>query len=118
MEEITATKSELTGNSRQRCSFLSESSFRVNENSMKKFEGKHLVDLQGVVSVSLEVSLNNSLEPLRLEIGPGKAARIQEHFSNIAGKGIPVPDAKVMELVPAKEQTFEVQGREQVINPS
>ena len=99
----------------ERYSSLSESSFRINENPMKEFEGQHLVNLEGVVSVSFEVSLNNSLESMRLEIGPGKAARIEEHISNIARKRIPIPDAKVVELVPAEEQVFKAQGREQVI---
>src|SRR6267154_3409281 len=105
-EEITAIKPEITGFFRKRCCFLSENSLRVNESQMKKFEGQHLVDLEGVVSVALDVSLNNSLNPLRLEIGPGKTPRIQEHFSNIAGQGIPVPHAKVMKFVPAEEQAF------------
>ena len=76
------------------------------------------MDLKGVISVPFEVPLNNRLYPLGLKIGPGKAAWIEEHFSNIAGKDIPVPDAKVMELVPAQEQPFETQGCEQVINSS
>ena len=67
---------------------------------MQEFEGQHCMDLTGVVAVSLEVSCNNSLEPARFEIWPGKSARVQKHFANIRGESVPVPDPEMVELVP------------------
>src|SRR2546428_11631311 len=84
---------------------------------MQEFEGQDLVDLGGVVPVSLEVSLNHSLEPARFEIRPGKSAWVQKHFTNVPGEGVPVPDPEMVELVPPEEQALEAEAGEQMIDP-
>src|SRR5438132_12838526 len=75
------------------------------------------MDLGGVVPVSLEVTLYHGLEPGPFEIRPGKSARVQEHFPNVPGEDIPVPDPEMVELVPPEEETFEVEEREEMIDP-
>jgi len=74
------------------------------------------MDLCGVVSITLEVPLDDFLEDFSLDIRPAKTARIEQHFANIPGKSISVPNAEMENLVPAEEKSFEVQGRQDMIN--
>ena len=50
---------------------------------MQELQGQHCVDLGGVVPVSLEVSRNDGLKPVPVEVRPGKSARVEEHFPNV-----------------------------------
>src|SRR5207245_2171024 len=93
-------------------------SFRVQKKSVQEFQGQHLVDLVGVVPVSLEVASHHGLELVSVEIRSGKSARVQEHFPNVAGERIPVPDPKMIELVPPEEEAFEAEGGKEMVDPS
>ena len=82
---------------------------------MQEFQGQHLVDLGGVVPVSLEVSRNYGLEPPRFEIRPRQSASVQKHLTNIWSEGVPVPDPEVVELMPSEEQALEAEDGEEMI---
>src|SRR5438876_7599409 len=82
---------------------------------MQEFQGQHLVDLGGVVPVSLEVSCNHGLKSARFEIRPGKSASVQKHLTNIRREDVPVPDPEMVELVPSEEKAFEAEEREEMI---
>src|SRR6266850_3177758 len=81
--------------------------WRIDEEALDEFEGQYLVDFGGVVTVSFEVSLNYCLKPVRFEIWPRKTAWVQEHVANIAGEDVPVPDPKMVELVPSEKNMLE-----------
>ncbi len=76
------------------------------------------MDLGGVVPVSPEVPLNHIFERTPYNIRPGESSGIEEHFTNVLGECIPIPDAEAVELVPAKEEAFETQRREEMIDRS
>src|SRR5262245_57980020 len=82
---------------------------------MQEFECQHLVDLAGVISVSLEVSSYDSLELVTIEVRPGKRSRVQEYFLYVIGEYIAVPDPEVTELVSAKEEAFEAKMMKPVV---
>ena len=56
-------------------------------------------------------------DALSVQIRPGKRPRVEQHFPNVFGEGIPVPDPKMVVLVPAEEEALEVQRREEMIDP-
>src|SRR5213593_9244 len=60
----------------------------------------------------------HGFERIPLEVRPGKRPRVEQHLLNIPGEGIPVPDAEMVKLVPAKKEPFDVERREQMIDPS
>lgn len=78
----------------------------IDEKAVEEFQGQNLVDLSGVVSITLKVAQYNGLEPFSLNIWPAKTARIQQHFSHVASERFPIPDPKMEDLVPPKEETF------------
>ena len=84
---------------------------------MQELQRQHLVDLRGVVPVSFEMSSHHRFKPVRFEVRPGERPRVEQHLLNILGEGIPVPDAEMVELVPAKEEPFEAEEREEMIDP-
>src|SRR5437879_2531943 len=92
-------------------------SLGIEEHSMRKFQSQQLVDLSGVVTISVYVPFYDSFESACLEIRPGKTARIEQHVPDVAGERVPVPDAEMVELVPPEEQSFETEGREEMIDP-
>src|SRR5207247_2253079 len=75
------------------------------------------MDLRGVVPVSLEVTLYDGLEPAPLEVRARQSTRVQEHFPNVLGEDIPVPDPEMEQLVPAQEEAFETKQRQEMIDP-
>lgn len=52
---------------------------------MQKFQGQYLVNFGGVVSISLEMTMNHSLEAFSFNIRPGKGARVEQHLLNVFG---------------------------------
>src|SRR5436309_13307753 len=90
--------------------------WRIEEQPMQQLQGQYLVDCRGVVAVSFQVAPYNSLEGCALEIWPRKGARIEQHFTNVRRQGIAVPDAEMAELVPAEEDAFEAERREEMID--
>ena len=75
---------------------------------MQQLQGQHGVNLGRIVAATLQVTVDHRLEAFSFDVRPGQRARIQEHVANVSGQDIAVPDAEVMELVPAEEEPFEV----------
>ena len=71
---------------------------------MQEFQGQDRVDFGGVVPVSPEVPPHHGLEPVRFKVRPGKRSWVQEHFLNVPGEGVPVPESEMVELVPPEEK--------------
>ena len=84
---------------------------------MHQFQRQYLVDLGGVVPVSLEVAPCHGLEPLPFEVRSGKGSRVEQHLANVCGEGVPVPDPEMAELVPPEKQSLEAKGGKHMINP-
>ena len=84
---------------------------------MQELQGQYLVDLGGVVPISLDVAPQDGLEPFGLEVWPRKGSGIKEHFPNVSGKSVPVPDSEMRELVPPKKEAFQTEGRKEMIDP-
>ena len=76
------------------------------------------MDLVGVVSIPFEVTSHDGIETFSFDMRPRETARVEQHFSNVTSEDIPVPDAKMEDLVSPEEETFEAQRRESVVNPS
>lgn len=89
----------------------------VEEEAVNQFQGQHLVEFGGVVSIPLDMPPYHSLKAFAFDIGPGKGARVEQHFLNIPGEGIPVPNAEMEGLVSSQEDVFEVEGRKGMVKP-
>ena len=85
---------------------------------MQVFQGQDRVDFGGVVPVSPEVPPHHCLEPVRFKVRPGERSWVQQHFLNVPGKSVPVPDAEMEQFVPSKEEAFEAKRGEHVIDSS
>jgi hypothetical protein len=75
---------------------------------MQQFQGKELVNVRGVVAISFEVPQYSGLDALAFEVRTRKRARVEQHVPDVSGECISVPDAEVIELVPAKKKLFRV----------
>ena len=84
---------------------------------MNQFQSQHLVEFGGVVSIALEMTSDDSLQPFTLDVGPGKSLRVKERVLKISGEGIPVPDPEMERLVPAQKELFGSDGRDRVVQP-
>ena len=82
----------------------------VQEKAVKEFQRQHLVDLGGVVPVSIEMAPHHGFEPIPFEIWPGKCPWVEQHLANVLGQDVPVPHTIMGELVPAQEEPFEAEG--------
>ena len=79
---------------------------------MQEFQGKHGMNFGGVIPVSLEMTPNHGFNSVLIEVRPRKCPRVEQHFLNVPGEGIPIPNTKMVELVPPKKKAFEMQPRE------
>jgi hypothetical protein len=95
---------------------LQESSW-VEKKAVEKFHCEQLVDLLRMIPVSVEVALDHSFDPDPVEVWPGECPRVEQHFPNIVGEGIPIPDSEMIELVPTKEKALQMDPREKMIDP-
>jgi len=84
---------------------------------MQELQRQHFVDFAGIVPVAFEVAPHHGFEAFPFEVWPGQRPRVEQHFPNVLGEGIPIPDAEMAELVPPEEEAFDVDGREQMIDP-
>ena len=50
---------------------------------MDQFQGQQLMDLRGVVLVSLEVALHDSFDAIVIQIWPGQRFGIQQYLTNV-----------------------------------
>ena len=70
---------------------------------MHYFQRKRFMDVSGVIPVTSEVTLNHCLERFPFKVRPRKRPRVEQHFPNVLGKGVAVPDTEMTELVAAQE---------------
>src|SRR4029077_12895202 len=70
----------------------------------------------GVVAVALEMALHNGFHSTPFQVRAREGATIEQHFLDVLGESIAIPDAEVIELVAAKEEPFEVKRRKHMID--
>src|SRR5262249_43534879 len=85
---------------------------------MDQLHRQQLVDLERVIAVALQVSVNDFLDFLALDERPRQRAGVEQHVADISGQGSPVPMAEVIELVSAEEEALEVTGGKPMIEAS
>jgi hypothetical protein len=59
---------------------------------------------------------NDGLKPLSINIWSRQATGIQQHFLDISGEGISIPNAEMENFMSSQKQVFEVQGRKSMVN--
>src|SRR5260370_19978356 len=74
---------------------LNHVKLRINEKAMYQFQSQHLVDLDGVVSISFEMTSDDVFDGTPLEVWPGKCPRVEQHFTNVLSEGTSVPDSEM-----------------------
>src|SRR6185437_12763503 len=74
------------------------------------------MEFSGVVAGSLNVVPNHCLNASALNIRAGKRAPIEQHFLEVSGQSIPIPDTEVEGLVPAKKKPMGAQRRDRVVH--
>jgi hypothetical protein len=89
---------------------------RVDEKAMQQLQREYPVDFVGIVPISFEVTLYHGFKRISFEVRPGKSARVKEHFLNVFGEPVPVPDPKMVILVPAEEKALEMERRHKMID--
>jgi hypothetical protein len=76
----------------------------VDEKPVQQFQRKRPVNLIGVVPISFEMVLDHAFETILLPVRAGESARIKQHFANVTGKEVFVPDAEMVVLVSAQKK--------------
>ncbi len=61
------------------------------------------------------MSLHDGFEAFPFEPWPRHRSLVKQHFPNILRESIPVPDAEMEDFMPPKEEAFEAQGRENMV---
>ncbi len=83
---------------------------------MNQFERKHFMDRAGVVAIPLQMAGHDVFYPVAFEIRPALCLGIEQHLTDVIGEGVPVPDAKMIELVSAKKQSLQMQRRKEMVD--
>src|ERR1043166_4710803 len=82
---------------------------------MQQFQCEQLVNLRGVVPVTLDVTAHDLLDGGTFEVRARQTSRIEQGVADV-GRELPaVPDSVMKRLVPAQEQAFKTQRREEMI---
>ncbi len=63
------------------------------------------------------MAIHDGFDSVRFQVRTGKGSPVEEHFSDVSREGVPVPNAIMTQLVPAKEKAFQSQRRKKVVNP-
>ena len=61
------------------------------------------MDFRSVIPIALNMSFHNGSDRGGDEVWPGKSPPIEEHFANVVGQSIPVPDPEMTKLVSAEK---------------
>lgn len=91
---------------------------RVDKQPVEQLQSQQLMDLGGVVLVSFKVATYHSFQTRSLDVRPGECPVIQEHFTNVFRKLVPIPDPEMQQLMPAKEESFKAKRGEKMIDAS
>src|SRR5580700_9684543 len=78
-------------------------------------ERQKLVNGGGVIAVTFEVAVHDAFQGLLFDVWTRQCTRVEQYLANISGKRITIPDAEVVELVPAEEEPLQAKSREGVI---
>src|SRR5882672_3459359 len=84
-------------------------SFLLDELPLKQLARQDAMNVERVVLAPADVVLHHPLQAGALEIRPAQRARIKQHFLQVIRQRVAIPDAEVIELVPAQEQLLEMQ---------
>jgi hypothetical protein len=69
------------------------------------------------VAVSLQVAADSRFNASPLQVRPIQRARVEQHVLYVAGEDVAIPDAEMVELVPAQEEALQAQWGEEMIEP-
>ena len=64
------------------------------------------MDGRSIVPIPTDVTRHQRFNPLAMNVGTGKCARVEEDFLDNLRQPVPIPDAKVIELMPAKKHSL------------
>src|SRR5207248_4716080 len=70
----------------------------------------------GVVSVPSEMALHHGFDSLSLKVWPRKCPMVEQHFPNVFGEVITVPNSEMGELVSPQEKAFKMQRRNTMVD--
>src|SRR5438876_3690957 len=90
---------------------------QVDQFLLDEFERQNLVNLKCVVSIAPDMSFEHALQTVRAKVRPAARDRIEKRFLQPFRELISIPDAKVMEFVPADEQPFEMKWCKGMVKP-
>lgn len=90
---------------------------QVDQFLLDEFERQNLVNLKCVVSIAPDMSFEHALQTVRAKVRPAARGRIEKRFLQPFRELISIPDAKVMEFVPADEQPFEMKWCKGMVKP-
>ena len=88
----------------------------AQKEAVNQFERQQSVDLAGVVSIALQMTPHDCLDPFSFDVLPGEATRIEQNLLNIAGKRITIPHAEMKRLVPSQKETFKMKRRKRMVD--
>src|SRR5208337_181023 len=89
----------------------------IQEKPVQELQGKKPVNLGCVVAVTLEMAADNGLDALPLQIRTRQRARIKQHFLDIAGQNVAVPNPVMVQLMSTEKETLQFQWRKEMIEP-
>src|SRR5436305_4035148 len=85
--------------------------------SVDEFKCQDLVYLEGEVAPAASMRFENSFHTPGTQVRPASRLRRKQHVLHPWAKLVAVPNSKVMELVSADKEPFEVKCRERMIDP-
>src|SRR5208283_915747 len=89
----------------------------VHEGPVDKFQSQQLVDFRRIVAATFRMPIDDGFDRPALEVWPGKALRVKQHFLNVPREPVSVPDAEMAKLMPAQKQAFQMERGECMIDP-
>ena len=87
----------------------------LDELTLNKFAGEHLVYLGREISVSSNVAFHHVLQTVCLMVGSLSCARIEQDIFEVWRQFITIPDPKMIKPVPPEKQPFQVQRSKNMV---
>ena len=79
-----------------------------NQRSLDKFEREKLVDRQGLVPPTSDVTFHHFLQAGSFEVRPSEGAGVEQRVPHVWGQLVAIPYTKVMELMTTEKQPLEM----------
>ena len=92
----------------QRESCKVKRSVRAEEQPVRKFKGQEPMDLSRIVSIALQVSVYNVSDRFRVDIRARQGSLVEQHFADVVGKFVAIPDPEMKHLVTAQPDALQV----------